>query len=205
MDDDPKVRQIRAAARTLFLRHGYAEVSTASLAKEAGVSKETLYTRYPSKEAILADVLEHLITTPEDPGPADRPAPATPSELEDELRHFARHLLAELVERDYIELARIVVAETPRLPHIGETFRRAVPERALHRARDLLAAARRAELVGDVDLDAAARLFVAPLVIHALLNVMLVAPAEGRPADAFDIDAHVALVLRALSAKERTS
>ncbi|WP_131808074.1 TetR/AcrR family transcriptional regulator, partial [Mycolicibacterium elephantis] len=59
--DDVKVQQIRRAAHTLFLRHGFAGVSTAALAKEAGVSKETLYSRFPNKDAVLADVLEHLI------------------------------------------------------------------------------------------------------------------------------------------------
>ena len=51
--DDVKVQQIRRAAHTLFLRHGFAGVSTAALAKEAGVSKETLYSRFPNKDAVL--------------------------------------------------------------------------------------------------------------------------------------------------------
>lgn len=75
--DDVKVRQIRQAARTLFLRHGFGGVTTAALVKEAGVSKETLYSRYPNKEAVFTDVLEHLISAV-DPGAstAARPRPS---------------------------------------------------------------------------------------------------------------------------------
>ncbi|MEW9555881.1 TetR/AcrR family transcriptional regulator [Nonomuraea sp. NPDC050783] len=202
--DDAKVRQIRAAAKTLFLRHGFAKVSTAALAKEAGVSKETLYTRYPSKEAILADVLEHLITTTEEP---QRTAPvmASRTDLEHALRVFADRLLAGLMDREYVELTRIVIAETPRLPHVGETFRHAVPERALAGARELLAAARDAELIEDMDLDSAALLLVSPLVIHVVFHVLLVAPSAGEPPKAMDVAAHVALFLRTITFKEDAS
>ncbi|KAB8180025.1 TetR/AcrR family transcriptional regulator [Microbispora catharanthi] len=201
--EDVKVRQIRAAARTLFLRHGYAKVSTAALAREAGVSKETIYTRYPSKEAVLADVLEHLIATTEEPERA-APAMASRADLESALRAFARRLLNGLMDRDYMELARIVIAETPRLPHVGETFRHAVPDRALAHARALLTAARDAGLIGGLDLDSAALMLVSPLVTHALLHVLLVAPSAGVPPEDLDVDAHVALFLRAVSFREES-
>jgi AcrR family transcriptional regulator len=198
-DDDAKVRQIRDAAKTLFLRHGFGSVSTAALAKEAGVSKETLYSRYPGKEAVLADVLEHLIAAGE-PRAQATPAPGSRRELEDAFRALARELSAELVRRDYIELARIVIAETPRLPHVGEVFRRSVPQRAFERASELLVAGMKAELVRDVDITTAARMFVGPLVVHALVNVLLVAPeADRQQAPPMDVDAHVDLFLAAVT------
>src|SRR5262245_8068142 len=56
-----KREQILQAARTLFLERGFSGTSTDALAAMAGVSKETLYIYFPSKEALLAAVLEHLI------------------------------------------------------------------------------------------------------------------------------------------------
>lgn len=202
--DDVKVRQIRQAARTLFLRHGFAAVSTAALAKEAGVSKETLYSRYPSKEAVLADVLEHLISAGQ-LGTTSSLAPRTREELEGALRLLARELSGELMEREYIELARIVIAETPRLPHVGEIFRRAVPERAFQLTTELLGAAAKERLIGEVDLMAAARMFVGPLVVHAMTTVLLVAPqlSADAPPPPFDVDLHVGLFLAALGEAER--
>jgi AcrR family transcriptional regulator len=198
-EGDAKVRQIREAAKTLFLRDGFARVSTAALAQEAGVSKETLYSRYPSKEAVLADVLEHLITAGEASIEAG-PTPATRQELDSALRGLARELSAELVRREYIELARIVIAETPRLPQVGEIFRRAVPQRAFERAAELLMGGVKAQLVKDVDVPTAARMFIGPLVVHALVNVLLVAPeTEQQPAAPMDVDAHVDLFLAAVA------
>ncbi|MEV4113268.1 TetR/AcrR family transcriptional regulator [Nonomuraea sp. NPDC049695] len=201
---DVKVAQIRAAAKTLFLRHGFANVSTAALAKEAGVSKETLYTRYPSKEAVLADVLERLITTNEEPRVAATTVTSRAG-LERELRDLAHKLLAGLMDREYMELARIVIAETPRLPHVGETFRAAVPDRALAVVRRLLAAARDAGVIEDMDVRNAALLFVAPLVIHALTQVLLVAPGTDQPVEALDVDSCVSLFLRMIVFKEETT
>ena len=53
--------QIRATAQQLFLERGFANTGTNLIAKEAGVSKETLYRYFPSKEELLADCLRHLI------------------------------------------------------------------------------------------------------------------------------------------------
>ncbi|WP_179957615.1 TetR/AcrR family transcriptional regulator [Exilibacterium tricleocarpae] len=47
------------AARTLFFKYGVAAVSTDMLAKEANMSKATMYSRFKSKEEILVAVLDH--------------------------------------------------------------------------------------------------------------------------------------------------
>lgn len=199
--DDIKVTQIRQAAHTLFLKHGFAGVSTAALAKEAGVSKETLYSRYPNKDAVLADVLEHLIAMGQTNDDAGVPAPKYLADLREAFRSLARDLGGQLIQRDYIELARIVVAETPRLPHVGEIFRRSVPQRAFRRTGELLAAGAQAGLVRDVDVITAARMFLGPLVLHALINLLLVAPSEDSPVQPIDVDAHVDLFLTAITSQ----
>ena len=124
-----------------------------------------MYSRFQSKEEVLADLLEHLITAGEF-GVAAGPPPRTRAELAEALRALARELSRELLNREYIEPARIVIAETPRLPHVGEVFRRAVPERAFGLTLGLLAAGKEAGVVRDVDETAAARMFVGPLVVH---------------------------------------
>lgn len=197
-NDDLKVQQIRKAATALFLRHGFGQVSTAALAKEAGVSKETLYSRYSSKDAVLADVLQHLIA-PGEPGPKPIPALRTRADLRDALLRFTRDLGSQLMQRDYLELARLVIAETPRLPQLGEVFCRSVPERSLRRAVDLLETGQRAGLFGDTDIVAAARMLVGPVVIQVLQQGLLAAPAANHwPAPALDTDSHIDLFLAML-------
>ena len=54
--DTPRARakrdQIRAHAQRLFLARGFTGTSTDAIAAEAGVSKQTLYAYYSSKEEL---------------------------------------------------------------------------------------------------------------------------------------------------------
>src|SRR5690348_12333024 len=55
-----KRKQIRAAAQRLFLELGYERASMDAIAREAGVSKQTLYHYYAAKEQLFVDVLRAL-------------------------------------------------------------------------------------------------------------------------------------------------
>lgn len=54
---DKKSEKILAAAKPLFLAHGYTVTSMDDVAVQASVSKTTLYKRYPSKAALFAAVI----------------------------------------------------------------------------------------------------------------------------------------------------
>ena len=51
-------RAIVAAARALFVRYGPAKTSVEEIAREAGLSKATVYNYFTGKEAIVAEVIE---------------------------------------------------------------------------------------------------------------------------------------------------
>ena len=109
----PKRRLILEAARELFLRHGFAETSTDAIALRAGVSKETLYRHYPSKEVLLVAVMEEL-TVDRLALLAGRSLPprATREDLEAVLDEILRDALQRLMDRDYLELARLAIGES---------------------------------------------------------------------------------------------
>ncbi len=50
-------RQITETAIRLFHRHGYRKVTMMDIAAEAGMSRPSLYARFPNKEAIFAALL----------------------------------------------------------------------------------------------------------------------------------------------------
>jgi AcrR family transcriptional regulator len=57
---DPGVdAAIRAAAAELLAEAGYARLTMDQVAARAGVSKSSLYLRWPNKVALVADVLQH--------------------------------------------------------------------------------------------------------------------------------------------------
>lgn len=56
----PRVRHLLAAARAAFIAHGFAGVSIDALARDAGVSKETIYRHFADKEALFRAALEEM-------------------------------------------------------------------------------------------------------------------------------------------------
>ncbi len=72
--------QILAVAAQLFAKHGFHGVTIADLGAAVGVSGPALYRHFPSKEALLAEMLvgisEHLLA-----GGQDRAASGTPREV----------------------------------------------------------------------------------------------------------------------------
>src|SRR5947209_7170884 len=121
-----------AATRRLFLQHGFAQTSTEAIRVEAGVSKETLYRYYASKEALFAEVLRQ-VTLEQIPklrvesikDPLDR------GEIRAALLQLTQELVTVMMQPEYLALLRIIVAETPRFPQLGALFRSTVPEQSL--------------------------------------------------------------------------
>jgi len=58
LDRDLKRKQIMDAAEQLFLRHGYEATAMAAIAARAGVANNAVYWYFPSKDDLLAAVLQ---------------------------------------------------------------------------------------------------------------------------------------------------
>lgn len=61
-DHDQKREAIRKGAAAYFARHGFDRASMTGAARECGVSKALIYHYYPSKEALLHDILDSHLT-----------------------------------------------------------------------------------------------------------------------------------------------
>lgn len=67
-------RRVVAAARELFLAHGYAGTTVRKIAASAGVSEQTVYARVGNKAAILKAVYDVMLAGDDEPVPmAERP------------------------------------------------------------------------------------------------------------------------------------
>ena len=196
-----KLEQIRDGAQRVFLERGFAGASTDAIAAEAGVSKQTIYAYYPSKEKLLADVLRHLIhEDPQNLPAAVEELPLdTPGELRRALDSLAQGLIANLMQPDYLALTRVVISETPRLPQVGSLFRSAVPERALANVARILESAQNNGVIEEVDTDAASRMFMGALLTYAILDGLLVGEGRPQPPAPEQITAVVDLFMKTIS------
>lgn len=101
------------AARA-FLEEGYG-ISIDRVAERAGVSKQTVYNHFGSKEDLFGEVVSLLIrdlTAPLDAAPDD-------SDPETVLRQLARQSLAMALEPEYLNGHRLMVAEAQRFPEFA--------------------------------------------------------------------------------------
>ena len=194
--------QIRAGAQRVFLSRGFAAASTDAIAAEAGVSKQTLYVYYPSKEELLADVLINLIRQgPQAPSaPTEQPSLATVEALRQAVGAFAHRLIGQFMQPEYLGLLRIIFGETQRVPEVGRLFRSSVPERVLGGLGGLLAAGRAQGSVRDIDLDAAARMLVGAMLTHAIIGGLLIGDGPPQPPEPARIDAVVDLFVEMIRA-----
>lgn len=197
-----KREQILAGARRVFLRHGFAGAGTDAISAEAGVSKQTLYVYYPSKEDLFADVLREL--TLENPQTRalesmESMSPKGRDELRRNLLEIARRIIETMMQPEYLALLRTIIADTHRFPHLGELFRNTVPERAIKSFSVLLERARENGVVGDVDFEVASRMFVGPLLTYAVMGGLLVPEGPPREPGPERIETVVDLYMKAIS------
>jgi AcrR family transcriptional regulator len=82
-----RVDVIRDVALKLFLEKGYAETSIRDIAASAGINSATLYHYFPSKEAILSNIVSRNWNEIFD-GLSDRMSAATDGNWTDKLRAF---------------------------------------------------------------------------------------------------------------------
>lgn len=175
-----KREQILAGARRVFLEHGFEGTSTDAVAAAAGVSKQTLYRYFQSKEALLTGVIEAITVQRLFPSAVRGKRIANHDDLVRALRAFGREALTQLMNAEYIALFRLVVGESGRRPELADRFRQAIPEAAERALSGLLKEAERAGVVrSDIDIRVAVRMLPGVLLTWMLANGVFA--GQGRP------------------------
>jgi TetR/AcrR family transcriptional regulator, mexJK operon transcriptional repressor len=150
---------VEAAAR-VFLAAGYGVASMDSIAAEAGVSKQTVYSHFGAKDALFAAIVEGKcddlmapMRLPEAPG--DGPAKV--------LADLARRFVATVFAEPNMALFRVVIAESGRFPELAQAFYRTGPVTAVGNLAGYLTGLDRKRVLTVRDATASARLFFAML------------------------------------------
>jgi len=121
-----KAESILAAAKRTFLAAGFGAVSMDTIAREAGVSKATVYAHFAGKEELFGAVIDRECEryfARFSAGELD------PGDVRASLTVLGRRFLELLLSPDGIALYRIILGEVTRFPELGELFWRAGPER----------------------------------------------------------------------------
>jgi len=107
---------IERAGTAVFLRHGYESASMDAIAAEAGVSKQTVYNHFHSKEALFKAIVESVSAELLQPLEMREGIGAGPATV---LRNLGRDLLSLMLQPSSLALYRLIVAESARFPELG--------------------------------------------------------------------------------------
>lgn len=153
-----KNRQIVAAARKLFLEHGYSATSMDAITKEAAVSKPTIYNHYDNKISLFIEVIcDHCREIGERSGETEDIPPGTPPR--EFLVRCGKAFVDRLIDGETADLFRIVLAESKRYPELGEAFWESGPKCFCSVVAEKLSEFDRQGALKVPDPDAAARQF----------------------------------------------
>jgi AcrR family transcriptional regulator len=147
--------RIRSAAEALFLENGYARTSMSEIAKAAGVAEKTVYLAFPTKAALLNEIIVSSIRDEA----SERP-------FREQMEQALAAPAARLIEL-FAEINAQLMSRTARVLALGESAASADPQLAELRERghatmrsDFQAVAQalaaQGALAGDVDVDTAA-------------------------------------------------
>ena len=187
-------REIAAVAEHVFFATGFADTTMQAIANRAGASKETLYRHFGSKDELFAEVvaararsfLEDLDERFQQPGT-----------VADVLHALGCRILETMSARDSVALCRIVIAESPRNPELGELFMRAGPDRVSERLSEFLAAAAGRGELHCPDAGQAARIFLGAVLttVHLTWLVLQHPPTMPRSRMLTYVDEVVAMFM----------
>ncbi len=122
------------AAAEVFLERGYAGTSMDAVVERAGGSKETLYCHFGSKAGLFKAIVEQR--TGDVTANLDLP---DVDDVGDFLRQIGIAYLQTVLSPRGLALYRLVLAESGRMPEMGDLFYRLGPETATGRLADGLA------------------------------------------------------------------
>lgn len=140
---DPKRQAILDGATRMFLAHGYRNASMEKIAQAAPVSKATLYNHFDSKSALLSAVISDrcrsLLQTMTQ-------VTIEPDDVENNLTQIATSAVDLIFSEDALAIYRLVVAESPDFPELGQLFYQSGPQAGLTQLENYF---RRLNATGD--------------------------------------------------------
>lgn len=119
---EQKHSAILDAATRVFLRHGYHAANMEQIAREAAVSKQTIYKHCSSKEALFLDIIADLTTRATAVAQQSLPDLTESTDLQWYLEEYACRELETLLDPEVIRLRRLVIGEADRFPEVAKSY-----------------------------------------------------------------------------------
>lgn len=178
-----KRRAILEAATGVFLKSGYLGTNMDEIAALSGVSKQTVYKHFSSKEALFVEIVSSLTNATGDL--VHNAAPQLKDgELEAYLVAYAHRQLSAVLVPQIMQLRRLVIGEVGRFPELAKVLYERGPMRAMTMLAGIFEGLRQQGLLRFDDAKDAAQHFNWLVMSEALNQAMLLGDkAIPKPAE----------------------
>lgn len=126
-----KRQAILEAATEAFLQGGYSGTNMDEVAASAGVSKQTVYKHFSSKEALFIEIASGMSTQAGDTVQQAAPTFSSGDDVEAYLLAYGRLQLEVVLQPRLMQLRRLVIGEVHRFPELGKALYDNGPGRAM--------------------------------------------------------------------------
>ncbi|HUO37412.1 MAG TPA: TetR/AcrR family transcriptional regulator [Mycobacterium sp.] len=151
-------QKLRKAAVATFLKYGYDGTTMDAIARAAGITRRTLYSRYPDKRSVFLDVIPRALARRTERGQS----PDTDDEdLHSALISLGRGALARALDPDTLRLTRIAMTESARFPEFAVSAQAMTWSARQREVMDLLRCHQEAGNIQVDDIEVAAGHFLA--------------------------------------------
>lgn len=117
---EKKRQAIKQAAIKQFVEQGFEGAKMDEIAEHAGVSKQTIYSHFGSKENLFSSILSEMCD-----GYAElfeENINAHADDPKEALRSTMHHIIPEVMAPERLALTRLVYSEVPRCPELGKFY-----------------------------------------------------------------------------------
>ncbi len=195
-------QEILEAALGVFAQKGFAGTRMDDIAREAGVTKGTIYLYFESKEAVFKSLVRESIGTKL--GEVVDAMAQYQGASRDLLKMALTGIAQFVLTSDRVVLPKIAIAEAGNFPEIVRFYRTEIIDRGLGLLSQVLARGMARGEFRQLPLDHTARLCIAPLLLSAIWRTTF-AQFDDAPYDYEGmIETHLDVLLRGLAAEEGT-
>ena len=189
--------EILDAALKVFAQKGFAAARMEDIAREAGVTKGTIYLYFENKEAVFKSLVRESV------GATIATVTAAAQTQEGSARLLLRMVLTRvaqlLVESERVVLPKIVIGESSNFPWLAEFYRFEIIEKRLQLLMSLIERGIAQGEFRRLPSQHVARLCVAPVLLGAFWRVTF-AHLDAEPYDYKGlIDTHLDVLFRGLA------
>jgi len=189
--------EILDAALKVFAQKGFAAARMDDIAKEAGVTKGTIYLYFENKEAVFKSLVRESV------GATIATVTAAAQAQQGSARLLLRMVLTRvaqlLVESDRVVLPKIVIGESSNFPWLAEFYRFEIIEKGLQLMMSLIERGIAQGEFRALPAHHVARLCVAPVLLGAIWRVTF-ANLDAEPYDYNGlIETHLDVLFRGLA------